>query len=68
MRRKIELDILWQQAARQARSNLLAHDRMIAAVTARLVLVGTTCPLTLNEIFLDPPDLVARLAGVTRPA
>jgi hypothetical protein len=67
MRRRIELDVLWQRAIRQARLDLTANGLDSGELARRISILNAECPLLPGDIGAeasDPAALVARLAIV----
>lgn len=64
MRNRIDLEMLWARAMRQAGLELAEQDRLTPGVTDRLALLAGTCPVALDDILSDPANpaaLIARL-------
>lgn len=61
MRHRVDLDVLWGRAMRQAKLELAEHDRLSAEVLARLAAHDDACPVALDDLLADPAALVARL-------
>jgi hypothetical protein len=69
MRRRIDLNILWGRAVRQAELDLLGQERDANAVMAVVAACGTHCPISLDELLADPAQpaaLVARIGQALR--
>jgi hypothetical protein len=66
MHQRIDVDVLWQRAVRQAALDL-AEQRPDHPLASELrVLGGMPCPLSLTDILADPADpdeLVRRLTA-----
>jgi hypothetical protein len=65
MHQRIDLDLLWDRAVRQAGLDLLDQSDVAAAVDKALALRGTPCPISLESVLLDPAEpeaLVCRVA------
>jgi Domain of unknown function DUF29 len=61
MRRRIDLEVLWSRAVRQARLDLRARDLSPTAEIASLVR-DALCPVTEDELLsLEPEELAARV-------
>ncbi len=69
MRQRIDLDVLWQRATRQAALDLAEQGREHAAPLSLTILATRPCPVSLNDIVSDPADpglLVQRLEAALR--
>ena len=69
MRRRIDMDSLWARAVRQAELDLLEQTRDQDFITKLRALRGTPCPISLDDVLLDPTDpaaLVQRLEAGLR--
>jgi hypothetical protein len=63
MRRRIDMDVLWRRAARQAKLDLLEQECDVATLDA-LMSRAASCPVSLDDVLADPAEpaaLVARL-------
>ena len=66
MRRRIDLDMLWGRAVRQAELDLLARDCEAHVIVAAVALRGTPCPILLDDLLESPGALMARLEDLSR--
>jgi len=70
MRAKIDVDLLWQRALRQADLDLAAHGRQEARERISQRLNREACPITLEELCREAGefvDLVALIAAAAAP-
>ncbi|MBS0644254.1 MAG: DUF29 domain-containing protein [Acetobacteraceae bacterium] len=64
MQQRIDLDVLWRRALRQAELDLQEQDRTDALTALRRLTSNNTCPIALDDILseqISPTDLVDRL-------
>jgi hypothetical protein len=66
MRRRIDLDVLWGRAVRQAELDLLEHESDATAIASVVALRGTRCPIPLDDLLAEPAGLVALIEQATR--
>ena len=69
MRRKIDMDFLWDRAVRQAELDVRAWEGNDTMLTAVAALRGTACPVTLDTLLSDPAEpalLVERIEQAMR--
>src|SRR5271165_6241256 len=66
MRRRIDLDILWGRAVRQAELDLLARECDASVIAAVAAFRDTPCPHPLDDLLGDPGALLTRLEEVTQ--
>lgn len=65
MRHKIEMDVLWVRAVKQAKLDLFAQAGDMRAVIATLEAQGKICPVSLDDLLPEagsPTDVVALAA------
>lgn len=67
MRRKIDLDVLWSRAVRQAELDLLEQERDASTVASVVALRGTPCPVSFDDLLADPSALVGLMEQTLRP-
>ena len=71
LRGRIDMDLLWRRAVRQADLDLAEQGRPAARARIRQILVHTTCPIPLDDLCSESgslDDLVARIASAAAPA
>ncbi len=56
MHQRIDLDMLWDRAVRQAELDLLDQSDQPSAVDLVRLLRGTPCPISLDSVLLDATD------------
>lgn len=56
MHQRIDLDLLWDRAVRQAELDLLDQSDQAATVNQARLLRGTPCPISLDSVLLDATD------------
>jgi hypothetical protein len=66
MRHRIDLDVLWGRAVRQAELDLLARECDARPIIAVVALRGTPCPISLDDLLESPGALMARLEAASR--
>lgn len=66
MRHRIDLDVLWARALRQAELDLLDQESDAEIIVRLRAFRGTSCPVSVDGILADPADPAALVARMKR--